>query len=56
MISQPKQEIYIVPCKNKYTNGIINFSVIAFSFSEAVLILKDELLCSLEWIVGYGSM
>jgi len=55
MISQPKQEIHIVPCKNKYTNGIINFSVIAFSFSEALIILKDELFLS-EWIVGYGSM
>jgi len=56
MISQPKQKIYEVPCKNKITNGMIFFNVIAFSFSDAIFQLECELLHPLEWIIGYGSM
>ena len=55
MITQPLQSVYTVPCKNKVTQGMLYFNVIAFNFSDAVLILKDMFGPS-EWIVGYGSM
>ena len=43
-----------VPCKNKETKQIENFTVLALDFEHAKNILFYEL--DLGWIVGFGAM
>lgn len=43
-----------VPCKNKQTKQIQNFTVLALNFEHAKDILFYEL--DLGWQIGYGSM
>jgi len=43
-----------VPCKDKFTGIIENFTIYAEDFTHACKLLEFEL--DMNWIIGYGSM
>lgn len=43
-----------VPCKDKFTGVVKNFTIYAEDFYHACMLLEYEL--DINWIIGYGSM
>ena len=58
MIPQLKLQEYDVPAKDDLTGNIDQFTVVAYSWSQASSILERHLdaICFLRWRVGWGSM
>jgi len=54
MIKIKKFKPISVPCKDKFTGRIKEFTIYAEGFTNACKLLEFEL--ELNWIIGYGSM
>lgn len=54
MIKTKSKQIISVPCKNKRTNQVEEFEILAYDFSDAVKQLES--LLSLDYIIGYHAM
>jgi hypothetical protein len=54
MIRIKQKQLFIVPCKDKLTGKITDYSVYAFDYTGACDELEYEL--DLRWIIGYGSL